>query len=282
MESREILSGRSCHGHRGDRRLALKTGHTLLSDCSTSASLSPMEAFSNLVEAIATRAPSWDVFAWCGTPSVDHFALPLSPASYSTFEADIGKDRVGVQDFAFTTYGLSLKSLPPIPMEFCSVAEGPGRMFLINLKPRLDKESSLGRYRNLVVECGMTHLETIRRTRQLSACIINHHGAQSRKEGKLMVGKDYICLTVFNREPHSGSSGSEFPMPFRKRKDQRYFSNDRNRFRKVLAPFRTRNRRKHFNRLTISYICSLKPFTSFLLQHLLPYIISFIQVHRVA
>ena len=157
-------------------------------------------AFSNLVEAIATRAPSWDVFAWCGTPSVDHFALPLSPASYPTFEADIGKDRVGVRDFAFTTYGLSLKSLPPIPMEFCSVAEGPGRMFLVNLKPRLDKESSLGRYGNLVVECGMTRLETIRRTRQLSACIINHHGAQSRKEGKLMVGKDYICFLLYSED----------------------------------------------------------------------------------
>ena len=61
-------------------------------------------------------------------------------------------------------------------------------------------------------------------------------------------------LTVFNREPHSGSGGSEFPAPFRTRKDQRYFSNDRNRFRKVLAPFQTRNCRKHFNRLTISYV----------------------------
>ena len=61
-------------------------------------------------------------------------------------------------------------------------------------------------------------------------------------------------VTVFNHEPHSGSGGSEFPTPFRTWKGQRYFSNDRNRFRKVLAPFRTRNRRKHFNRLTISYV----------------------------
>ena len=61
-------------------------------------------------------------------------------------------------------------------------------------------------------------------------------------------------VTVFNCEPHSGSGGSEFPAPFRTRKDQRYFSNDRNRFRKVLVPFRTRNRRKHSNRLTISYV----------------------------
>ena len=40
-----------------------------------------------------------------------------------------------------------------------------------------------------------------------------------------------------NHEPHSGSGGSEFPVPFRTRKDQRYFSNDRNRFQKVLTPF---------------------------------------------
>ena len=63
------------------------------------------------------------------------------------------------------------------------------------------------------------------------------------------------ALTVFNCEPHSGSGGSEFPVPFRTRKDQRYFSNDWNCFRKVLAPFRTQNRQKHFNRLTISYVC---------------------------
>ena len=64
----------------------------------------------------------------------------------------------------------------------------------------------------------------------------------------------YQLMTVFNREPHSGSGGSEFPVPFRTRKDQRYFSNDRNHFWKVLAPFRTRNCRKHFNHLTISYV----------------------------
>ena len=57
-----------------------------------------------------------------------------------------------------------------------------------------------------------------------------------------------------NHEPHSGSGGSEFPVPFRTRKDQRYFSNDWNRFRKVLAPFRTWNHWKHFNRLTILYV----------------------------
>ena len=62
-------------------------------------------------------------------------------------------------------------------------------------------------------------------------------------------------LTVFNHEPHSGFGGSEFPAPFRTQKDQRYFSNDWNRFQKVLAPFRTQNRRKHFNCLTISYVC---------------------------
>ena len=66
--------------------------------------------------------------------------------------------------------------------------------------------------------------------------------------------KHMLNLTVFNHEPHSGSGGSEFPTPFRTRKGQRYFSNDWNRFRKVLMPFQTRNHRKHFNHLTISYV----------------------------
>ena len=63
-------------------------------------------------------------------------------------------------------------------------------------------------------------------------------------------------MTWLEKEKHSGSGGSEFPTPFRTWKHQRHFSNDRNRFRKVLAPFRTWNRRKHFNRLTISYVRS--------------------------
>jgi hypothetical protein len=73
-------------------------------------------------------------------------------------------------------------------------------MIFINLKPRFDKESSLGRYGNLIVECGMTRLKAIRRTQQLSACIINHHVAQSREKGKLMVGKDYICFLLYSED----------------------------------------------------------------------------------
>ena len=77
----------------------------------------------------------------------------------------------------------------------------------------------------------------------------------------------YNWLTVFNRKPHSGSGASQvlswkayfrttskFPTPFQTWKGQWHFSNDQNRFRKVLAPFRTRNRQKHFNCLTISYV----------------------------
>ena len=41
-------------------------------------------AFSCLAEAIAVKNPSWDVFAWSRQPSMDHFTLPLSPASYPT------------------------------------------------------------------------------------------------------------------------------------------------------------------------------------------------------
>ena len=68
----------------------------------------------------------------------------------------------------------------------------------------------------------------------------------------LLLNSDLMpnLLTVFNRESHSGSgasevsfwkrhfgTASEFLAPFRTRKGQRYFSNDWNRFRKVLAPF---------------------------------------------
>ena len=67
-------------------------------------------------------------------------------------------------------------------------------------------------------------------------------------------GYTRVGVTVFNCESHSGSGGSDFPAAFRTWKGQRYFSNDWNRFQKVLAPFQTQNRRKHFNCLTISYV----------------------------
>ena len=159
-------------------------------------------AFSRLLEAISAKNPSWEVFAWFGQPSVDHFALPSSPASYSRFEADIGKNRVGVRNFNITAYGLSLKSLRPIPMELCSVAnpEGPGKPFLVNLKPRSDNESFLGTYGNLVVECGATRLKTVRSARQLSACIINHYATRNREQGKLVVGREYICFLLYSKD----------------------------------------------------------------------------------
>ncbi|KAH0826778.1 heterokaryon incompatibility protein-domain-containing protein [Lanmaoa asiatica] len=156
-------------------------------------------AFSRLVEGIAAKNPSWDIFAWFGQPSVDHFALPSFPASYSSFEPLMVEDRGGVQEFRITAYELSLRSLPPIPMELCSVVRsgGPGKSFLVNLKPR----SSLAeRYGNLVVECGATRLETIRGARLLSACIINHHATRDRKQGKLMVGRDYICFLLYSED----------------------------------------------------------------------------------
>ena len=62
-------------------------------------------------------------------------------------------------------------------------------------------------------------------------------------------------MTWLEKEKHSGSGGSEFPTPFRTWKHQRHFSNDRNRFQKVLTPFQTQNCWKHFNCLTISYVC---------------------------
>ncbi|KAF8124529.1 hypothetical protein EV363DRAFT_1353799 [Boletus edulis] len=113
------------------------------------------QAFSRLVEA----------------PSLYHFALPSSPASYSVFETGIGKDRIGVQDFTITKYGLSMKSLPPIPIELSSIVAPEG-------------------HRKTVPRCGATRLNTIREARQLAVCIINHHGTRSRKQGKLLEGED--------------------------------------------------------------------------------------------
>ncbi|KAF8550577.1 hypothetical protein OG21DRAFT_1513845, partial [Imleria badia] len=159
-------------------------------------------AFPRFVEAISDKQPSWDIFAWFGQPFPDHFALPSSPASYSGFEADVGRDRVGVQNFAITAHGLSLTSLPPIPVELGSVVEpeGPGKSIHVTLKPRSDNEQSFGRFGNLVVECGATRLKTIQGARQLAACVINHHGMRSRDKGKLVVGKDYICFLLYSED----------------------------------------------------------------------------------
>ncbi|KAN0084025.1 Heterokaryon incompatibility protein (HET) domain containing protein [Tylopilus felleus] len=159
-------------------------------------------AFSRLVEAISAKNPSWDVFAWSGQPSVYHFALPSSPASYSQFETCIAKDRIGVRDFTITAYGLSLKSLPLIPMRVCSVVDpkGPGRPFRVELKPRYNDGSPLGMYSNLVVECGATRLKIIHGVRQLSACIISYHATRNREQGKLLVGKEYICFLLYSED----------------------------------------------------------------------------------
>lgn len=159
-------------------------------------------AFSRLVEAIVAKKPSWDVLAWFGQPCADHFSLPLSPASYPKFDAGMAEERVGVQEITITPFGLSLKSIPPIPMELYSVAEpeGTGMPFRVTLKPRSDRENSLGRYGNLVVECGATRLRTIRGARRLSACILNHHGTRSRDQGKLVVGTEYICFLLYSKD----------------------------------------------------------------------------------
>ncbi|KAG8217013.1 hypothetical protein J3R82DRAFT_7327 [Butyriboletus roseoflavus] len=156
--------------------------------------------FLRLVETIATKNPSWDIFAWFGQPSTSHFALPLSPASYPRFEAHMVEGRGGAQEFKITPKQLSLRSLPPIPLELCSVAnpDRPGKPFCVTLKPRSGEESPLGRYGNLVVECGATRLKLIRDARQLSACIINHHATRSRQQGKLVVGADYICFLLYS------------------------------------------------------------------------------------
>ena len=157
------------------------------------------QAFPCLLEAISAKDPSWDIFAWSGQPSVYHFALPSSPASYSRFETCAGEDRVRVQNFTITTYRLSLRSLPVILVEPCSVIvpERAGKPFLVNLKPRY---RTLQRFSNLVVECGATCLKTIHGVRQLSACIINHHAMGSREQGKLMFGREYICFLLYSEE----------------------------------------------------------------------------------
>lgn len=162
-------------------------------------------AFTRLIEAVAAKNPSWHIFVWFGQPSVDHFALPPSPASYPRFEAPMAR-RAGVQEFTITPYGLSLRSLPPIPMELCSVVdpEEPRKPFLVHLKPRSEDGISLGSYGKLIVECGANRLNAIRGARQLSACIINHYGTRNREHGELAVGSDYICFLLF-----SGDGGDD-------------------------------------------------------------------------
>ena len=157
-------------------------------------------AFQRLVETISEKHPSWDIFTWFGQPSPDHFALPSSPASYSGFDANLGKNRVGVQKFNITAHELSLTSLPPIMMKFDPLVESKvsEKSIHVTLTPRLDSESSMGRFGDLIVECGATRLEAIRGARQLSACIINHHGVRSRDKGKLVVGKEYICFLLYS------------------------------------------------------------------------------------
>ena len=149
-------------------------------------------AFSCLAEAIVVKNPSWDVFTWFGQPSMDHFTLPLSPASYPTFNSRLAEDRVGVQGIAITPYSLSLKSLSPIQMEVDSIIDPKGsrRPFLVSLKPHVDKERSLGQYGNLVGECRATCLRTIHAAWQLSVCILNHHTTPNCEQGKLVVGSD--------------------------------------------------------------------------------------------
>ena len=158
-------------------------------------------AFSRLVETIVAENPtSWDVFAWFGKPSADHFALPLSPASYPKFEDRMVEGRGRAQEFRITPNELSMRSLPPIPMELSSVVDpdGPRKLFHVILKPRLVKGSPLGRYGNLLVECGATRSKLIRDAQQLSACIINPHTTRGRGQGKLVVGADYICFLLYS------------------------------------------------------------------------------------
>lgn len=168
-------------------------------------------AFSRLVEVIAAKNPSWHIFTWFGQPSRDHFALAPSPAAYPMFEA-LMACRTGVQEFAVTSNGLSLRSLPPVPMEVSSVIDPDGaeKPFLVHLKPRPADEISLGRYGTVIVKCGATRLKTILEARHLSACILNHHGVRSRERGELVLGEEYICLLLFSED------GEDDEMPWMK------------------------------------------------------------------
>lgn len=158
-------------------------------------------AFYKLLEAIINkRKCSWDVFAWAGVPSGYHSTLPSTPRCYPVPDKDLMDGNVGVTDFSITTHGLSLTSVPLIPLEFDSWVSTAAGSVTVTLRPRPTPE--LGRYSDVEVVRGVLgpwHLRELREAQDLRACILNYRLVGQNEQGELTVGQDYVCFLLHSR-----------------------------------------------------------------------------------
>ena len=154
------------------------------------------KAFPRLVEAIVARCPTWDVFAWAGQASSRHPVLPYSPACYPKWDERMVRGEVGMAAFALTSHQLRLTSVPLIPMAFVSAAKDGNESYTVTLNPRLDAVTALGTYSDVTVVCGSGRLQHIRDATDLHACILNYKSRRRGHQGKLQVGRTYVCFLL--------------------------------------------------------------------------------------
>ena len=152
------------------------------------------KAFPRLVEAIAERYHTWDVFAWGGQASERHPALPCSPACYPKWDEAMVSGGVGMTTFALTPHGLRLTSVPLIPMVFASEARDENGSYAVTLSPRSDGVMVYG---DVTVVCGSGRLRHIRDATDLHACILNYKPSRSNGRGELQVGRTYVCFLLY-------------------------------------------------------------------------------------
>ncbi|KIJ66015.1 hypothetical protein HYDPIDRAFT_27217 [Hydnomerulius pinastri MD-312] len=165
------------------------------------------KAFPRLVEAIIQKKHRWDVFAWSGQASSAHAAIPYSPACYDPFDSQVTlSSDIGIVDFAMTNRGLSLKALPPIPMEFDSEAVQNGGSFAVTLRPQATHSPALGKFNNVTVTCGQGRLGLIRGAKDLVVCILNYQHVREGIAGKLKIGTEYICFLLHAESQEAGYS----------------------------------------------------------------------------
>lgn len=156
------------------------------------------KAFPNLVEAIAERYHSWDVFAWSGEASERHPALPSSPVCYARWDKAMVSGEVGMTEFTLMPHGLRLTSVPLIPMVFASeTRNSDGESFTVTLSPRSDSATALGVYSDVTVECGSRRLQFIRDATDLHACILNYKPSSCNRWGELQIGNTYVCFLLY-------------------------------------------------------------------------------------
>jgi hypothetical protein len=165
------------------------------------------KAFPRLVEAIAERYHTWDVFAWGGQASERHPALPCSPACYPRWDEAMVSGGVGMTAFALTSHGLRLTSVPLIPMVFASGTRDGNGPYTVTLSPRSDDVMALGVYGDVTVVCGSGRLRHIRDATDLHACILNYKPNRYSDRGELQVGRAYVCF-LLHKEGHNAEGST--------------------------------------------------------------------------